>query len=80
MTMSETTYDTVPYNSNLFAQSQREQLLVVEKLFGDNLAPPSKAGIRQPGRSSRGNLIPGLYATSDLCKFPKSLFCSITNN
>lgn len=58
MTINETTYDTVPYNSNPFAQSQPEQLAVVAKLFGLNPTLPFKARVLELGCSAGGNLIP----------------------
>jgi methyltransferase-like protein/2-polyprenyl-3-methyl-5-hydroxy-6-metoxy-1,4-benzoquinol methylase len=52
------TYDTVPYESKPFAQSQPEQLAVIAQLFG--LAPvmPSRARVLELGCSAGGNLIP----------------------
>ena len=56
--MSATSYDSVPYDSNAYPQSQPEQLAAIAKLFG--LAPklPSQARVLELGCATGGNIIP----------------------
>ena len=56
--MTNSTYDTVPYESKPFAQSQPEQLAVMATLFGLHPTLPSRARVLELGCSGGGNLIP----------------------
>lgn len=57
-TPASSSYDTVPYQSHAFAQSQPDKLAVIAKLFGLNPLLPSKARVLELGCASGGNLIP----------------------
>lgn len=56
--MSANAYDTVPYASHAFPQSQPEQLAVMARLFGLTPTLPSKARVLELGCSAGGNLVP----------------------
>lgn len=51
-------YDLVPYASNTFAQTRPEQLAFMGRLFGVDVALPSRARVLEIGCASGGNLLP----------------------
>ena len=56
--MSANAYDTVPYASHAFPQSQPEQLGVIAALFGLTPKLPSRARVLELGCAAGGNLLP----------------------
>jgi methyltransferase-like protein/SAM-dependent methyltransferase len=56
--MTGNAYDSVPYASHAFPQSQPEQLAVMAKLFGLTPVLPSRARVLELGCSEGGNLVP----------------------
>ncbi len=69
--MNNSSYDAVPYQSNAFAQSQREQLAVMAQLLGLQPILTSNARVLELGCSAVGNIIP-LAA-----RYPRASFLGI---
>lgn len=64
-------YDLVPYVSNTFAQSRPEQLAFMGRLFGIDVALPSRARVLEIGCASGGNLLPMAF------DFPSASFVGV---
>jgi methyltransferase-like protein/SAM-dependent methyltransferase len=50
-------YDTLPYESNAFAQTHPDRTGVIARIFGMTPAPPSRCRVLEIGCASGGNLI-----------------------
>jgi methyltransferase-like protein/SAM-dependent methyltransferase len=54
----QTSYDVVPYESNVFAQSHPDRLATIATLLGMRPAPVARCRVLELGTASGGNLIP----------------------
>jgi methyltransferase-like protein/SAM-dependent methyltransferase len=54
----QTSYDVVPYESNVFAQTHPDRLAVIASLLGMRPAPVNRCRVLELGAASGGNVIP----------------------